>query len=53
MQNADKILLSSDNSAVDLFSKVCWFYSLNSFLLFKTNNRGTFPSSKDEICACG
>ena len=54
LQNAVTILLFSINSAVYLLSKVCWFYSLNSFLQFKTNKYslltgGTFPSSKDDF----
>ena len=32
LQNTDIILLFSDNSVWPFFSKVCWFYSLNSFL---------------------
>ena len=58
LQNADNFLLLSDNSAVILFSKVYWFDSLNSFLSFKINKYSfltgaTFPSSKDDFCACG
>ena len=54
LQNAVTILLFSVNSAVYLLSKVCWFYSLHSFLQFKTNKYslltgGTFPSSKDDF----
>ena len=32
LQNAEYFSLLSDNSAVILFSKIKWFYSLNSFL---------------------
>ena len=38
VQNTVTILLFSVNSAVIILSKICWFYSLDTFLKIKTNN---------------